>query len=207
MKKLLPFTLIVVVLGLAACSSTSTETPVSSTSRELPIETQLAFGTLKLAGTEQDISGEQAEELVVYWQVYQELSQSETSAQAEVDGLIAQIRETMTDEQMQAITAMEITGEAVLASVQGMAAVSSTSSESTVSVPSSSSGMPAGGPPADGGVLPDGGAMPVDLGQPASGTDRAQAGGTGLGSASESSGIPTALVQAVIQSLQQKITA
>jgi hypothetical protein len=45
----------------------------------------LAFGTLKLAGTDQDITPEQAKQLVVYWRVYKELSQSDTAAQAEVD--------------------------------------------------------------------------------------------------------------------------
>jgi hypothetical protein len=208
MKKLLVFTLIAVLLGLAACSSTSTETPVSSTSTDLPIETQLALGTLKLAGTEQDVSAKQAEELVVYWQVYLELSQSETSAQAEMDGLVTQIRETMTDEQMQAITDMEITAEDVLTSIQGMAAVSSNAGDSTVSVPSSSSGIPAGGPPADGGAPPDGGAMPSDMGAsaPASGVEQSQAADTGAGLAGIT-GVPSALIDALVQSLQERIAA
>ena len=208
MKKLLVFTLIAVLVGLAACSSTSTETPVSSTSTDLPIETQLALGTLKLAGTEQDVSAKQAEELVVYWQVYLELSQSETSAQAEMDGLVTQIRETMTDEQMQAITDIEITAEDVLTSIQGMAAVSSNAGDSTVRVPSSSSGIPAGGPPADGGAPPDGGAMPSDMGAsaPASGVEQSQAADAGSGPAG-ATGVPSALIDALVQSLQERIAA
>lgn len=43
--------------------TTSTGTPTSATNNDLPIETQLAVGTLQLAGSEQDISAEQAEEL------------------------------------------------------------------------------------------------------------------------------------------------
>jgi len=207
MKKFLFSISIILTLGLAACSSTSIETPESATNSELSVETQLALGTLKLAGTEQDLSTGQAEELILYWQVYQELSQSDTSAQAEVDGLIAQIQETMTDEQIQTIAAMDLTQQDVFTAMQGMAVVPSDASESTVSVPSSSS-MPAGGPPAYGGAPPDGGAVPADMGgaAPASGVDQAQASEKGSGF-SVTTGVPAALVQALIQSLQQKIAA
>jgi hypothetical protein len=85
----------------------------------------------------------------LYWQVYQELSQSDTAAQAEIDGLVEQIEETMTADQMQAITAMNITQQDVFTAMQGVAFVSSNTSGSTVTLPSGSGG--AGGPPADGG--------------------------------------------------------
>jgi hypothetical protein len=197
MKNLLFSILILLTLVLAACSST----PAASTTNDLPIETQLAVGTLKLSGTEQDVSTKQAEELIVYWQVYEELSQSETSAQAEVDALIAQIQEAMTGEQIQAIAAMEITGADVLASSQGMSVTSSNSSANTVSVPSGSGGMPAGGPPAEGGMPPDGSAMPADMSGsvPASGVD-AEA-------SSDSAGVPSSLIDALIQSLQERMAA
>jgi hypothetical protein len=211
MKKSFFSILLIFTIALTACSSQSTGTPVSSNNSDLSIETQLAVGTLKLDGTDQDVSVEQAEELVVYWQVYKELSQSETSAQAEIDGLIAQIQETMTDDQMQAITDMQISQQDVFTSMQGVTVTSSSSSDSTVSIPSGSSsggGMTAGGPPADGGGAPPAGEMPADMGgaAPASGTDQTQSAQTGSGSA-VSTEIPTALVEAVIQSLQQKIAA
>ncbi len=208
MKKLLFTILIGLTLILSACSSSSTGIPTSSASNDLPMETQLAVGTLKLTGTDQDISVEQAESLVVYWQVYKELSQSETAAQAEIDGLVAQIQETMTDDQMQAITDMNITQQDVFASMQGTSVVSATSSDSSVSVPSGS-GMPAGGPPADGGgAPPDGGGMPSDMSgaAPASGTDQSQSATAGSG-LSVSASVPSALVQAVIEALQQKIAS
>jgi hypothetical protein len=207
MKKLLLSTLILLTLALAACSSTSTGTPTSATNNDLSIETQLAVGTLQLAGSEQDVSAEQAEELIVYWQVYDELTRSETSSQAEIDGLIEQIQETMTDAQMQAITDMEITQQDVITSTQGVSVVSSNSSDKAVSLPSSSSGMPAGGPPADGGAPPDG-AMPVDLigAAPASGGDSAQSAEASSGLAG-SAGVPSVLLEALIQSLQRKIVA
>ena len=158
-------------------------------------------------GTDQDISVEQAQELVVYWQVYRELSQSETAAQAEVDGLIAQIQEAMTTEQIQAIADMQITQQDVFSSVQGAAVVSSNSDSNTISVPSSGS-MPTGGPPADGGGAPPDGGMPADVAgvAPASGVDQGQSAQTGSGSESLTS-VASALVDAVIQSLQQKIAA
>ena len=202
---------------LTACSSSSTGTHIGSTSNNLPIETQLAVGTLKLNGTAQDITSEQAKDLVVYWQVYKELSQSQTAAQAEVDGLIAQIQETMTGDQMQAITDMNITQQDVLASMQGVTVASSSSSgSSTINVASGSAsggGMPAGGPPAYGsGVPPDGaGSMPADMGGAASaattsGASQMQSSQAGI-SSTVIIAIPSALLEAVIQSLQQRIAA
>lgn len=206
MKKLfLPF-LLVLTIALTACSSPSTVASIGNINADLPVETQLALGILKLDGTDQDVSVEQAQELVVFWQVYKELSQSDTAAQAEVDGLIAQIQETMTTQQIQAITAMQITQQDVLTATQGMTVVSTSSQGDTVSVPSGGSsggGMPAGGPPAGGGP-PDAG-MPMDMGSgaPASSAGQSQA-GSGL---ERTSGVPAALVEALIQSLQTKIAA
>lgn len=204
MKKLLFSIFIVLTIILTACSSSSTGTPMSSSSTDTPTEAQLAVGTLKLAETDQDISVEQAEELVVYWQVYRELLQSETAAQAEIDGLIAQIEETMTDDQIEAIGNMNITQQDVFTSMQGVAIVSSNANDSSVSIPS---GL-AGGPPADGGVPPEGGEMPADMGgaAPAASTDQSQSAGADAGLAG-SAGIPSALVQAVIEALQQKIAS
>lgn len=207
MEKFLFSISIILTLGLAACSSTSIETPESGTDSELSVETQLALGTLKLAGTEQDLSIGQAEELILYWQVFQELSQSDTSAQAEVNGLLAQIQETMTDEQMQTIAAMDLTQQDVFTAMQGRAVVSNDASDSTVSDPSGGS-IPAGGPPPDGGAPPDGGVILADMGgaAPASGVDQAQAAEAGSGF-SGTIGVPAALLQELIQSLQQKIAA
>lgn len=208
MKKLLFSALIIFAIALTACSSRSAGTPISSTSNDLPIETQLAVGTLKLDGTDQDVSVEQAEQLVIYWQVYKELSQSEMAAQAEIDGLITQIQETMTGDQMQAISDMAITQQDVFTSMQGITVTSSSSRDSTGSLPagSASSGdMPAGGFPADGGAPPDGG-MPSDMGSASSASSADQSQSTQT-APNVSTGVPSALVEAVIQSLQQKIAA
>ncbi|MGZ9221082.1 MAG: hypothetical protein ACXW4Q_03160 [Anaerolineales bacterium] len=204
MKKLLFSVLFLLTIVLTACSSASTGTPLNSTSADLSIETQLVIGTLKLAGTDQDISAEQAEDLILYWQVYKELGESDTVAQAEVDGLVAQIQETMTADQMQAIAAMQITQQDVFTSMQGATTVSSGSESSTVSLPSSEN-MPAGGPPADGGEAPMGGGMPADMsgGAPASSTDQTES----MSANASLTKVPSALVDAVIQALQERISA
>ena len=212
MKKLLFSTLAILAIALTACTSSVAGTPTGSSNNVLPTETQLAVGTLKLTGTDQDVTADQAKELVVYWEVYQKLSQSETAAQAEIDGLTAQIQETMTDGQMNAITAMNITQQDVLTSTQGVTVVSSNTGDSTISLPSGSAsggGMPAGGPPADGGGAPlDGGGMPSDMSGAAQapGTDQSQSSPANSGSTVIAE-VPSALVEAVIQALQQKIAA
>lgn len=208
MKKLFYSTLMILVITLTACSSSSTGTPVSSKNNSLPIETQLAVGTLKLAGTDQDVTADQAKDLVVYWGTYKELSQSQKAAQEEVNGLIAQIQETMTAEQISAISEMNISQQDVSASMEGVS-VASSSSGSTVSVPSGSSGggMPAGGPPADGGdAPPDGGISPEMGGASASSTGQTQP-PQSSSSSSIIANVPSSLVEAVIQSLQKKIAA
>jgi hypothetical protein len=206
MKRTTLSILIIVGFLLAACSSFS-GTSTGSTNNDLPIETQLAVGTLKLAGTEQDVTAEQAEQLTILWQTYQQLSQSDTAAQAEVDGLIAQIQETMTTEQMQSITAMQITQQDVAASMQGVTTVVSSSSDSAKTDTSSGGDMPAGGPPSDGGGAPMDGGMPSEMGGEAS------VSGTGQTQSAQASGsqsltkVPSMLVEAVIAALQQKVAA
>jgi len=204
MKKLLFSLLIVLSLFLYACSTASTGTPVSSTDNELPFAAQLAVGTLKLEESGQDVTAEQAEELIVYWQVYKELSQSELAAQAEIAGLVAQIQETMTDAQVQSIADMALTQQDMITAMQGMTVVSSDSSESMDNVPSGGN-TPAAGPP-DGSTPPDGG-MTMDMGSSAApAMDQTQSSQSGVG-LSGASGVPSTLIDALIEALQQKIAA
>jgi hypothetical protein len=204
MKKILFTFLIIFTIVLTACSTSSTDTAIGSTNADLPIAAQLAVGTLNLTGTDQTVTIEQAEDLVVYWETYRQLTQSDTAAQAEFDGLVAQIEETLTADQMQAITDMNITQQDVLASMQGVTVAASSSGVSTVSTMTDS----AGGPPADGGGAPPDGGMPADMSgaAPASSTDQTQSTQTGS-SAAGTTGVPSALIEAVIQSLQEIIAA
>ena len=125
MKRTVFAILAVFTILLTACTSPLTGILPGATqaSNELT-NTQLAVGTLKLEGTEQDISTEQARELLVLWYVYSDLSQSDIAAQEEVNGLIAQVQENMTAEQMQAITDMEISQQDISSAAQGSAKTS-----------------------------------------------------------------------------------
>ncbi|MFZ5821497.1 MAG: hypothetical protein ACOYYJ_16490 [Chloroflexota bacterium] len=69
----------------------------------------LSLGTLKLAETTTPVTPEQAPQLLMLWQALDNLSQSGTSAQAEVDALLTQIEVVYTPEQIMAINAMRLT--------------------------------------------------------------------------------------------------
>ena len=186
MKKLTLFSLTILAILLSACS---TQTPQAAPAQaELNTESKLIVGTFKLDGTEQAVTKDQAKQLVILWQVYQEISQSNTAAQEEVDGLLKQIEGTMTDAQTQAITNLNLSQRDVMSLMQekglmGNLPQTSNSSSSSSSSGSNSSGggaaMGAGGPPDMGaGGPPDmGGGGPMMMG----------GGGSSSGSSSSSS--------------------
>jgi hypothetical protein len=167
MKKLLITTLILFALTLTACGSASTalqSAPVAPDG-SLPTATQLIIGTFKFDGTDHAVTAEQAKELLPLWQVYSELLTSDTSTQKEMEGLIAQLQETMTTDQMQAITDMNLTQQDVMTVMQEQGAGVSSAVKNTSGTTSNSDegfgppggGMPMGGPPDDGGDMPAGG--------------------------------------------------
>jgi hypothetical protein len=201
MKRILFLILAICAMALTACSSTSITNALpttAKTSNGLSAELQIAVGTLKLKDTDQDITAAQAKELLVYWYVYQDLSQSDTAAQEEIDGLVAQIQETMTSDQMQAITAMKLTQQDVFAATQGSTVTSSSPTSSSMSSTSN----------AGGDALPDGGmGAPMDGGGDMSGGAPAVSSGQTMPSMDTSSGVPSALVEQIIKFLQEKIAA
>ena len=69
----------------------------------------LAFGSLRLAETDNPITVEQAPQMLMLWQALDNLTQSGTSAEAEVNALMSQIEELFTSEQVSAINAMALT--------------------------------------------------------------------------------------------------
>jgi len=203
MKRIALTLLMVFAIALTACGSSSTGTPANSTTgNDLTIESQLAVGTLKLTGTAQDITADQAKELLILWKVYEEVSQSSTAAQEEVDALIDQIQEAMTTDQMQAISDLNLTQQDVFAAMQS-ADVNSSTSLSTTTV-----SAPGGAPPDGGSTPPDGGGAPSDMGgeMPAASTDSAQSAGPTTGLAGTAS-VPSTLVELVIQSLELKVAS
>ena len=225
MKRTFLFTLLIFALVLTACSGATSASQISSTqansaqdSASLTTATQLVVGTLKLEDTDQAITSDQAKELLMLWQVYQELSNNDTAAQAEFDGLIEQIQGTMTAAQMQAITAMKLTQSDVFALMQekGLSAGqpqqsssgngSSSSTQSGGGSAPSAGGMAGGGPPdagMGGGAPPSGGMGGMGGAGPSNSTGQTQSAGASL-STGRTAGSSTALVGALIQYLQQK---
>lgn len=204
MKHIILSALTIFTITLAACSSSSSAAiPTGSTQADsgLLTVTQLALGTLKLEDTEYAITSEQANELLPMWQIYKELITSDTAAQEEVDALIDQIQETMTPEQTQMISDMQLTQQDVLTAMQGSTVVTNVSQSSSSVTSSTGGGIPAGGPPDGGGVPLDiGGGMPGDFGGQTQITQSSS-------NIQKVTGAPTALVEALIQSLEQKMTA
>ena len=84
----------------------------------LPSQTQLLVGTFKLEGNDQAVGAEQAAELLVLWKAYRSLNGSDSASSLEVEALVEQIQETMTTEQIEAIAAMRLTGEDMMALMQ-----------------------------------------------------------------------------------------
>ncbi len=123
MKKITLTIFVFLVLTLSACGSSNAADPVSGPQSDpaagaLPEATQLIIGTLKLEDTNQAVTAEQAADLLPLWQTMLVLSESDTAAQQETEALITQIQETMTAEQRQAITDMNLTREDMMSIMQ-----------------------------------------------------------------------------------------
>ena len=85
----------------------------------LALRNQLALGTLRLEEIDQPLTAAQAGDLLLLWQALRGTMDSASSAQAEVDALLAQIEGTMTAEQLAAIGAMKLTQADMQAWAQG----------------------------------------------------------------------------------------
>ena len=198
-------------LALSACgSSASTPTggmPSSNDGGDMSTITKLAIGTLKLEGTENAITPEQASDLLPLWQVYLSLVDSDTAAQAEINGLVDQISTTLTDSQNQAIDDMQLSQPDMISVMQemGISTGNRPQSASDSEQSGNSGGFPGGGdgfaPPDGGGMpsgdMPSGGNMPT-LSEDQIATAQASGGAPGMGSS-----IPTPLIEAVIEYLQK----
>ena len=208
MNKFSIFITVLLIFSLTACGNAQVDL-IQTNNNDLPAVAKLAIGTLKLKETDQAVTSDQAGELLPLWQIYRELSDSDTAAQAEFEAVIAKVRETMTTNQMQAIIDMKLTQQDVSEVVQAQAITSSSSNSSNVNSAPSNGGMPAGGPPDAGGAPLDGGmggGVPQDNGMGSVvsniSTSQSQTAGasSGLGG---TAGIPTVIVDSLIQYLGQ----
>ncbi len=125
------------------------------------------MGTLKLEGTDQAVTADQAKQLVPLWQTLQSLSNSNTAATEEMNALVDQIKSTMTAQQMEKITAMKLTQQDVMTAMNDAGVGFNPSGAS--GTPNAPSGSAQNNFPAGGGSAPDGGGFSVSGGGPAGG--------------------------------------
>jgi hypothetical protein len=206
-KKIFWTTLILFTLTLSACAS-STGTPSVASSGgpaavELPAQTKLILGTINLEETDNAVTAEQAKELLPMFYVLQDLNDSDTAAQEEMDGLVNQIQEALTAEQVQAIDDMTLSMRDVFALTQGSGGSTGASNASSTSGTSTNGGG-AGGPP-DMGGMPGGGpgGMPGGGEMPSTGTTSTSNSANAAPVMDTST--PSALFDVVIELLQKKV--
>jgi TolA-binding protein len=168
-KRIFWVAIVLFALILSACASTSNSSSVTSnitssgkaSATELPTQTKLVLGTINLEETDYMVTTEQASQLLPMFYVLQELNDSSSAAQEEMDSLVDQIQEAMTKDQLQAIENMSLSMKDVFALTQGTGNNSSNASSTSGAV-----GGDAGGPPDIGGMTGGGlggitgGAMP-----------------------------------------------
>lgn len=105
---------------LFACAPTTETTPAAPTSiageyltteytDAANLRSQLAFGIMKLDGTPNAVTPEQANVLIPFWQAVIALSGDSTTASEELTAVQDQIVATLTTEQLQSIAVMKIT--------------------------------------------------------------------------------------------------
>jgi hypothetical protein len=157
---------------------------------------QLALGTLMLDENNLPIDAAQAAELLPLWKAARSLNSSDTSAAAEVSGLLKQIQGTLTSAQLKAIQTLDLSPQNLPASVQQLNLQTGFTGQpgntGSAVAPSGDAGGP-GGPPSDFGGLPGGGGPPS-----------AQAIQVTGGAVSTSLGVSTDILEAVIKYLQAK---
>jgi len=200
-KKIFWTILALFTLTLNACASiartTGTASKSSSSAVELPTQTKLILGMLNLEETDNAVSPEQAKKLLPMFYVLQDLN--DTAAQEEIDGLVNQIQETLTDDQVKAIDGMNLTRHDMFALIQGN---STTSSSSQTGSTTSVGGGGMGGPP-DMGGMPGAGLGGMPGGVTSTGTTNASSNTSARTTMDTST--PSALFEAVIKFLEKKI--
>jgi len=212
MKKFVVSILVILMLTLTACGAASSRTEQAAPGQQggsLPILEQVMIGTFKLEGTDQAVTAQQAAQLIPLWQVYNDLSVSDTAAQEEIDGLVQQIQDTMTPEQMQAIVDMKLIRQDMFTVMQdqGITQARNPGSGNRPNVQNGNGndgnfvfvGPGGGGPPPEGfGGSGPGGQSFTPQQIATAQAARAQGGGFGLNR------IPSGLIDALVQFLQKK---
>ncbi len=197
--------IVLISLVITACKGSSVDNSNGSTTSQsaasLSEVNALLVGTLKLEGTENAITAEEAGQLLPLWQAYLSLSRSQTAAEEEVNGLLKQIQSSMTSQQTQAIKAMNLTNDDMLQLMQSMGPVGSQGTPNPQGTPgadfpggffqggnfpddaqppSGSTGGTSGNRPSGRGGMPGGGPMVFQSGPGMGGDTGSVTGGQGL---------------------------
>ncbi len=217
MKKTLIISIFLILI-LAACGSQPANTEVTepfADENALPAETLLMLGIVKLDETAQAVDADQASELLPLWKALRSLGEIETASQIEVDAVISQIQDTMTAEQMETITAMELSQEnfAEVAEILGIeTGFGGRSGNMTPEMQATAQAVRESGEAPSGGQSPGGGL-------PGMGGGKGRAGGEELspearetaiaergGARGAGSGINPVFLDALIEFLENKVT-
>ncbi|MBP6473054.1 MAG: hypothetical protein KBE23_16710 [Chloroflexi bacterium] len=225
MKNLTLWLALLIFLGLAACSSGGAETAVTTANSTgngdtavsrlnetyadaLPVQSQLAIGTLQLETTDQVVDEAQAAELLPLWRAALSLARSDTSAAVEIAAVINQIQDTMTPAQISAIAAMQITSDSMQAMIADGTLVFGRGGFGGGNNSSGQTGDLAGAPPAGefpaGGGPGSGGGPGGGLGGDPSAMATRQAAAASGDGADFATFQETALTNAVIRLLENK---
>jgi hypothetical protein len=221
---LLPM-LIALSLILVACHGSSTAsngTTNTTSAASLSEVNMLLVGTLKLDGTDQALTADEASQLLPLWQAYRSLSISQTAAEEEVNGLLKQIQNTMTTQQLDAIKAMNLTSTDMMQMMQSLGDIgpqgtpnpnATPGADSSNGIftqgifspdmqpPSSSNGGSTNGRPSGNGPMPGGGGVVIQ-GGPGMGGDVSSATGLGGGQVLQGTPNPTQQARFITQASQ-----
>jgi hypothetical protein len=109
---------VIISLWVAACNSTPSQevtlpgTPApGNVNQVLPETTQLLLGIFNLDGTDAAVTVEQAKELLPLVQALNTMSSSQSAVKVEIDAVYAQLWDTLTTQQADAIRAMNLTNQ------------------------------------------------------------------------------------------------
>ena len=203
--------LLVTTLILSACAAQPAANspqgaPGGNAQQSITTETKLAIGILKLEGTAQAITADQAKTLLPLWKAEKSLIANTSTSSNELQALVDQIKESMTAEQLAAIDKLDLTPQnmrTVMSDLGVQSNQAGTSSSSSKTTTNSDSGGPGGfGGPPDGGMMggPGGGGGSSTT----SGTKTPTLSASARAAATQK--VSPALVNAVITLLNKKIS-
>jgi hypothetical protein len=221
--------LLVLIFILSACSAlpalTGTSTADASANTTSSIVNKLGIGLLKLEETGYAVSASQAKDLLPLWKAVRAMGADRNASQVEVEALYAQIQESLSADQIQYITALDLTSSEISSLAQKYTVQTSqdypasqsaaTQPTRTASNSSSTGGGPGGGPGGDLGGGPGGFPGVELLGAASASTSSTQTTAQSLAKATAaarsssvvSSAVNVQLASSIIQLLEKRMSA